>query len=76
MISLVHHGHVVRCGEQGLRGPECHVLLKDVPGRDHAHVLDLLERGDVDRPPLGQLLSDQQSFAPECGALFGVLGAL
>jgi len=22
-------------------------------GRDHAHVLDLLERGDVDRPPLG-----------------------
>jgi hypothetical protein len=55
---------------------EGHVPLVDLPGGDHTHVHDLLQRRDIDRSTFGQLLGDQQSLAPERRVFLGVLGAL
>jgi hypothetical protein len=74
-IGFVDDRDVVGRREQTMARREGHVLLVDVPGGDHAHIHDLLQRRDIDRSTFGQLLGDQQSLAPERRAFLGVLGA-
>jgi hypothetical protein len=75
VISFVDDGDVVGGGEQAVARWKGHVLLVDMPGGDHAHVLDLLQCCDIERSIFRQLLSDQQSLAAKRGAFLGVLGA-
>ena len=57
-----------------MRRGERDVVLVQIPRLDPADVLDLLDRGDVQRPVLGQLLRNQEPLPPKIGALGRVLG--
>ena len=74
-ISFVDDGDAVGGGEQAVARWTGHVLLVDMSGGDHAHVLDLLQCCDIERSIFRQLLSDQQSLAAKPGAFLGALGA-
>ena len=74
VIRLGDHRPVVGSDKQRMRRVERDVVLVQIPRLDPADVLDLLDRGDVQRPVLGQLLRDQEPLPPKIGALGRVLG--